>query len=258
MTTLKINREGQTPQVRAPRPPRARTLLLACGIVSTLLYLFADLLGGLRYPGYSFGSQTISELVAIGAPTRGVVSTLFVAYDVLAVAFGVGVLWAAGRSRALRLTGILLVGYALVGWAGFGSAPIHQRGAGTLEDDLPHVIVAAVIVGLLVLTIAAGAVALGWRFRLYSLATVAAMAAFSAVTFPYAPRIAAGEPTPWIGVYERIVVYAPLLWLAVLAVALLRRGAAVPGGAAPRTHGFVHIAPGHDRGGRAYPRPAGV
>lgn len=111
--------------VRPRRLGRERmcSALLACGIFSSLLYVSADVLGGLIYPDYSFGSQTISELVAIGAPTRGVVEPLFIAYDVLALAFGVGVLWAAGRSRALRITGALLVGYALVGWVGFGSSP---------------------------------------------------------------------------------------------------------------------------------------
>ncbi len=245
MTTIRIHPRAGRPAAQRPRPPGGLpTLLLACGIVSSLLYLFADLLGGLRYPGYSFTSQTISELVAAGAPTRGLVQPLLVAYDVLAVLFGVGVLWAAGRSRALRLTGALLVGYAVVGWAGFGSAPIHQRGAGTLEGDLPHVIVAAVVVVLLVATISAGAFALGRRFRGYSFTTVAVMIAFSAATFPYAPLVAAGEPTPGIGILERIIVYAPLLWLAVLAAALLRRR---PGGAmlpATRIHGFV--APGFE------------
>jgi uncharacterized protein DUF998 len=225
MTSMKIRRYPATPPAQ---PPRARetlpTLLLACGIVSSLLYLFADVLGGLLYPGYSFGSQTISELAAIGAPTRGVVQPLFIAYDVLAVLFGVGVLWAAGRSRALRITGALLVGYALVGWAGFGSSPIHQRGAGTLEGDLSHVIVAGVVVLLLVLAIGVGAFALGRWFRGYSLATLAVMIAFSAATFPYAPLVAAGQPTPWLGAFERVVVYAPMLWLAVLSFALLSRG----------------------------------
>jgi CubicO group peptidase (beta-lactamase class C family) len=242
MTAMKIRRDAQRP---ALQPPRTRgmlaTLLLACGVVSSLLYLFADVLGGVLYPGYSFYSQTISELVAIGAPPRGVVEPLFIAYDVLAVLFGVGVLWAAGRSRALHITGWLLVGYALVGWAGFGSSPIHQRGAGTLEGDLPHVIVAGVVVLLLVLAIGVGGFALGRRFRVYSFATLALMVAFSAVTFPYAPRIAAGEPTPGIGIFERIIVYAPLLWLAVLAAVLLRRPRIVR---PVDVHGFV--APGFE------------
>jgi hypothetical protein len=35
--------------------------------------------------------------------------------------------------------------------------------------------------------------------------------------------VAAGQPTPWIGLYERIAFSAYFLWLSVLAVALWRR-----------------------------------
>ena len=36
-------------------------------------------------------------------------------------------------------------------------------------------------------------------------------------------RLAAGEPTARLGLVERILIYSSLLWVAVLAVALLRR-----------------------------------
>lgn len=42
-------------------------------------------------------------------------------------------------------------------------------------------------------------------------------------TFLYAPRLAANLPTPGMGLLERIDLGAYLLWVAVLAVALLRR-----------------------------------
>src|SRR5678815_2963304 len=71
---------------------RARQVLLACGVLSSLLYITTDILGGLRYPGYSFTSQAISELAAIGAPTKPFVDPLFITYQLLALAFGVGVL----------------------------------------------------------------------------------------------------------------------------------------------------------------------
>jgi hypothetical protein len=36
------------------------------------------------------------------------------------------------------------------------------------------------------------------------------------------PKVPAGDPTPWLGFYERISLYAWLLWIAVLAIMLLR------------------------------------
>jgi hypothetical protein len=32
----------------------------------------------------------------------------------------------------------------------------------------------------------------------------------------------ANEPTPWMGVEERVTAYAPMLWFVVLAIGLLR------------------------------------
>ena len=50
-----------------------------------------------------------------------------------------------------------------------------------------------------------GAAALGKRFRYYSLVTLAVVVAFNALALSYAPEVNAGEPTPFIGLYERIV-----------------------------------------------------
>ena len=44
--------------------------LLACGAGSTLFYFGMDAVAALLYDGYSYTDQTISELSAIGAPTR--------------------------------------------------------------------------------------------------------------------------------------------------------------------------------------------
>lgn len=77
-----------------------RQTLLACRVLGSLLYAATDVPGGLRYPGYDFGSRAISELMATGAPSEALVDPLFLAYGALALAFGVGVLWeGAGRSR---------------------------------------------------------------------------------------------------------------------------------------------------------------
>ncbi len=198
--------------------------LLACGMLSSLLYVATDLLGGMRYPGYSFTSHAISELMAVGAPSEPLVDPLFIMYGVLALAFGVGVFRdAAGRNRALRITGALLIGYAAVGFAGPTFFEMRQRGASSLASDIPHIVLTGVLVVLLLLAIGFGAFALDKRFRIYSFATLVTVIVFGALTAPYATRIAAGQPTPGFGIIERIDVYSSLLWVAVLAIALLRR-----------------------------------
>jgi hypothetical protein len=155
------------------------------------------------------------------------VAPLFVVYDVLALAFGIGVLREArSRNRALRITGALLIAHAIVGFVGAvvpSLFEMRQRGAGVLETDLPHIIIMGVIVLLLLLAIGFGAFALGARFRMYSFATLLTFMLFGALTASYAARIGAGQPTPGAGLIERIDVYSSLLWIAVLAIALLRR-----------------------------------
>ena len=84
--------------------------LLGCGILSSLLYVAANLLGARRWRSYSLTSHSVSELSAIGAPSRPLVIPLLTTHGALVIPFGFGVWQSAGRKRALRVTGALLVG----------------------------------------------------------------------------------------------------------------------------------------------------
>ena len=74
----------------------SQKVLLVCGILSSLLYAAMNVFVPMRYEGYSSASQTVSELSAIGAPTRPLWVLLGVAYTLLVTAFGWGV-WASAR-----------------------------------------------------------------------------------------------------------------------------------------------------------------
>jgi hypothetical membrane protein len=203
-----------------------RQLLLGCGVLSSLLYVVTDVIGGLSYEGYSFTSQAISELMAVGAPSEAIVDPLFLTYGVLALAFGVGVLReGAGRTRALRISGALLVGYAAMGFTGPILFEMHQRGTSGLEGDTPHIILTALLVLLQLLAIGFAAFALGKRFRVYSFATLAMLIVLGALSAPYGARLAAGQPTPGFGIIERILIYSSLMWMTVFAIVLVRHRA---------------------------------
>jgi hypothetical protein len=216
-----------------------RKALLFCGVVSSLLYVGADLLAAARYPGYhSFTSQAISELTALGAPTKRMVEPLLIGYDILVIAFGVGV-WASGRKRILHLVGGLLVAIGVVGLTAMPFTPMHVRGTGTLTTDAPHIAATAVIVLCILLAIGFGASLFGRGFRLYSYATLLTLLVFGTWTSLEAARLAAGQPTPWLGAAERVHIGAYLAWVMVLAVILwrtnTRRAEASPRGSAPVT-----------------------
>jgi hypothetical protein len=196
-----------------------RTLIL-CGVVSSLLYVAIDGLAAVRYPGYhSYLSQAISELGAVGAPTKDLVHPLFIAYDVLLIAFGLAVWASPGRKRALRFIGALLIGIAVVGAI---TPPMYLRGTGDPLGDLPHIVLTGVIVLFIITAIAIGASLYGRKWRLYSGATLLVIIASGTLTGVAASQLAAGQPTPWLGVAERINIGGYLLWVAALAVALLR------------------------------------
>jgi len=202
---------------------RVRQALLIAGVFSSVLYVFTDIAGGLRYPGYSFTSQAISELMARGAPSETFVDPLFVACSLLVVAFGVGVFLQGRWNRSLRITGALLTVYALLGATGPTLFEMDQRGAGTLKGDAPHIILTAIIALLLMLAMGIGASALGARFRIYSFVSLFFVAFFGALTGKFAEQLVAGQPTPDMGLIERVCIYAAMLWIAVLGTALLRR-----------------------------------
>jgi hypothetical protein len=197
-----------------------RKALLVCGILSSLVYAAADMLGALRWQGYSPLSQAISELSAIGAPSRAIWLPFGFAYDALLLAFGIGVWGCAGSRRRLRVVATLLIAIAAIGafWP-----PMHMRGSAPTLTDTLHVVWASVVSLLILLSVGFGVTALGRAFRLYSIATLAALLVFGALTFRYAPAIAANQPTPWLGLLERINLGLYLLWVAVLAGRLLVR-----------------------------------
>ena len=192
-----------------------RKVLLICGIVSSLLYVAMNVFVPMLYEGYSMASQTVSELSAIGAPTRPLWVPLGTVYSLLVAAFGWGIWKSAGRNRLLRIVGGLMVvdGVVSLYWP-----PMHLRGAEFTLTDALHIVWSIVTVLLMMLAIGFGAAALSKRFRLYSIATMVILVVFGVLTGMDGPRIAQNLPTPWIGVWERISIAAFMLWVAVLAI----------------------------------------
>lgn len=220
----RMSRIASPPVFQSPALPRVGgralvELLLLCGVLSSLMYVAANVLGAMSWPGYSSVSQTISELSAIDAPSRTVFVALGLAYDVLLIAFAIGVWRSAGRRRGLRVTAALLLA---IGALGFFWPPMHLRGTVTTLTDTMHVVFASVVSLFILLAVGFGAGASGRRFRLYSIATIGGLLVFGALSFREGPKVAADQPTPWLGLLERINLGLYLAWVVVLAVVLLR------------------------------------
>ncbi|HKJ31245.1 MAG TPA: DUF998 domain-containing protein [Balneolales bacterium] len=195
--------------------------LIFCGLLSSLLYVAMNVMIPMQWDGYSVFSQTVSELSAIGAPTRPLWVKLGIIYTLLMTAFGFGVWLSASKNRKLRIVGGLAIAFGLIGlfWP-----PMHLRGTIYTITDTLHIVFAMVELLLMILMISFGATALGRRFKIYSFLTLLIFVIFGILTGMEAPNIAVNQPTPWIGLWERINMAAFLLWVALLSVLLLKMG----------------------------------
>jgi hypothetical protein len=204
-----------------------RQVLLGCGIVAPVWWVAMDVVGSLRYAGYSYIDQTISELGAAGAPTRAFMTVLSgIPYAVLMIAFGMGIWITAGGRRAQRITAAVLIGEVVWGFVGGLAFPMATReviaaGQATLRNQM-HAWYGIGMPILLALAIGFGSRLLGKRFRYFSYATMLAMVVSGMLMGLQTSAMTANQPTPWLGVEERVTAYVPMLWLVVLAVGLLQ------------------------------------
>lgn len=199
-------------------------ILLACGILSSILYVLMNIVAAAMYEGYSSFSQTVSELSAIGTPTRGLWVPLGIIYSLLISAFAWGILNHPSINRPLKIVGWSLMVYGIIGifWP-----PMHQRetiaaGGGTFTDTM-HIVFTMVTVILMMVAIGVGTAAFGVRFRVYSILTMLTLMVFGYLTARLSQDLEANLPTPWMGVWERINIGAFLLWIVVLSSLLLRQ-----------------------------------
>jgi hypothetical protein len=200
-----------------------RRFLLYCGVLAALLYIAMNIFTPFFYKGYNWITQTVSELSAVDAPTRGLWVPLGILYTLLIAAFGWGVLRSSGGKRSLRIVGVLLI---LQGIFGLTWSPMHQRevlaaGGGTFTDTW-HLVMSGVTVLLMFLSIGFGSAAFGKAFRFYSVATILVFIVFGVLTFLEAPNVDKNLPTPFIGLWERINIAAFMAWVLVFASILLK------------------------------------
>jgi len=198
-----------------------RKVSLTCGLIAPLVYVATDILAGNLYPGYSFTAQAVSELFAIGAPTSRLVVLLLTVHSLLLLAFALGIWMSAGRNRALRVMAWMVVGNAVNSLVLWNFFPMHMRGVEKTLTDTMHVILA--VNPFVLLTVIFGVAVFRNGFRFYSMATILIMLVPAVLSFSYVAPLRANQPTPWLGLAERISQYGNLLWQFALAVVLLCR-----------------------------------
>jgi hypothetical protein len=198
--------------------------LLLAGPLSSILYVSTiDILAPLFYPEYhGYTSQMVSELMAVGAPTRNLLVAMFLPYNALVFAFAIGV-WIASKGRTwARLTAIALFGYAITSTLGLLVAPMDLRGTVDSTRDSLHIVMTIVMSFFIVLSMAFGAASGSGGFRRYTLITIAVVMIFGALA-AYLARPMPG-PTPGLGIAERVNIYATMLWFSVVGSTVMPNG----------------------------------
>lgn len=195
-------------------------MLLWCGVGSSVLYVAMNVFIPLQFEGYRYADHTVSELSAIGAPTRTVWVLFAIVYVLLFSAFGLGVLRSAGGNKRLRILGFVILAYCAVNlyWP-----PMHPRGSETSLTDTLHLVWAGIAVVFMMAMMGLGASIFDRAFRFYTLATMVLLFFFGMLTSLQAPNIPTNQPTPWLGVWERVMILFFLLWVSALSFILLRR-----------------------------------
>jgi hypothetical protein len=174
----------------------------------------------MRYPGFSYRDQAVSELFAIGAPTGEFVVPLFSLSSTLLLLFGIGIWMSAHDRRLVRWLAAMMVLNTLDALLLWNFFPMHMRGVQPTFTDTMHGVLA--IDPFLLAAVILGAVAFRGAFRIYTVATILLTSVLAAMSFSYVAAVIANQPTPWMGALERAAQYATNLWYAVFAVVLLR------------------------------------
>lgn len=200
-----------------------RKALLICGILAALVWLGTDVLAALRYEGYNYPFQVISDLTAVGAPTRSYVIPLDNVYFLLKIAFAVGVWMSAGQKRALRISAGSLFAFGVIDLVSNFFPWDPSEPMGTLNNLMHSILLGGAAVLLILLSIGFGAGADGSWFRFYSYGTLLVLLISGGImALIGGPPSPASLPPPWFGLTERINGYGFMLWMLALAIVLLR------------------------------------
>ena len=105
-----------------------RKILLFCGIVAPVIYVFTAIVGAAVRPDYSHIVNAISELISNGAPNKAILDIVFNIYNVLLLAFAIGgyiVLKNASRLCRIAMGIFIAIQILSFSWGFFPMDPIR-------------------------------------------------------------------------------------------------------------------------------------
>lgn len=177
-----------------------------------------DILAGKLLSGYNFSAQSMSEIGAVGSPTRSLVVTLSILASFFLIAFGIGVLWVSKSALLPCIVAGLIIGNAVFGLIAILYFP-NQYGVRP-EFQTPGVILMFFSVLCFMLAMILGAFAFQGWMRIISASIPAAYIFLAIIRFTTVKSSASGATT-LIGTQERTMGYSFLVWVLALSIYIL-------------------------------------
>ena len=194
------------------------------GIIAPLFYIIPTLVGGLLRPGYSHLLNSVSDLLASGAPNKVYLIIPFTLYPIFLSIFGFS-LFAVLRSNPVPLNSLSgLIGFILIG-ASMGILgiltmtifPQDAHGTPMTTPGLMHLI----LVGIQAVSAMAAILLIGFWFKsngssgyfIYSIISFAVLLITGIISI-----IGATQGNQFIGLFERLNVGAIMQWLIVIGI----------------------------------------
>jgi hypothetical protein len=190
------------------------------GALAPLVYLIAVLVGGFLWQDYSHVRDTVSTLTSAGAPNQEVMVPLFALYNIFVIALAAG-LYLGVEGKKPKITSALIAAAGFDGLVLFAFPQDYPQGPPVTFTGTMHV--AAAGIGALVSLLAMTAL----YFELRHVKSWGAIAKISIILLPVAVAVggfgAASITTAYAGLAERLSIGTILVWLEVVALAVITR-----------------------------------
>ncbi|MFW9942902.1 MAG: DUF998 domain-containing protein [Candidatus Thorarchaeota archaeon] len=194
------------------------------GIFGPIIFLINDLIGSIITHGFNPIRNAVSELTQRGSENAILLSSLFLIAGVMLVVFAIGIIvhYKFADSKLLFLGGIFIIFLGIFSALSGTIFPMDPFDTDATFPGTMHIVLTGFNIVLIILAIPMIGIGLyrekKWKsFRLYSIVTVLIMATCGGLT-----SVLMMNDIELLGLFERITIYAYQLWIAILAVLLIK------------------------------------
>jgi len=186
------------------------------GVLGTVFYMLHISVGTALYDGYDSLSQAISDLTAVGAPSKNTALIFTLLYGISMTAFAI-IFFVFFRKRINKIFAIgalLFIAMNIVTW-GYMLFPLSKAGGGETFSDTMHLIVTFAVVGLTIMSLILFTIGL-FKYKQHiwlAIVTICALVLMAA-----GAMLINALPEGYLGLGERINIYSLMAYCCVISI----------------------------------------